>query len=123
LLVCTTAIAAGSVWQSVATGTNIPLVYRPPTTTAIANAVPVVFYLKGLASPRVGTEPDDLIVGDLRGRGFFVVEVDYEGNVRARTPYIHQDVAKLRWDLAAKRLLSDSRVEFARVFVVPSGLR
>ena len=84
---------------------------------------PAVFYLKNLASPRVGTDSDDVIIQDLRESGHLVVVLDYQNVPQARVPFLNRDLAKLRDDLYRGRLLAREPIDSTRVFIVPAGHR
>ena len=84
---------------------------------------PAVFYLKNLASPRVGTDSDDVIIQDLRESGHLVVVLDCQNVPQARVPFLNRDLAKLRDDLYRGRLLAREPIDSTRVFIVPAGHR
>jgi dienelactone hydrolase len=86
-------------------------------------AVPVVFYLCNLASPRVGTVDDEILIRELRSSGHLVAIIDYAGHAQARVPFLNRDLAKLRDDVRAKKILSDHSIDQAHVFIVPAGSR
>ena len=115
--------AATESWASVATGKTLTLKILKPT-AAVTNApMPLVIYLKNLASPRVGTESDAAIIADFRAAGYLVATLDYAKNPQARVPFINRDLGKLRDDLRAKNLLGGYKLEDAHMYIVPSGCR
>lgn len=108
-------------WLGVAGNSPLGLtVYRPMN--ALSNApLPVVFYLQNLAAPRAGTESDASILRDFHDAGFLLVTVDFGGRTNARVPFINRDLARLREDVRAKKLLDDFNVDAAHIFIVPEG--
>ena len=117
-------LAAGESWESPATGKNLSLELLEPDAPASESAgAPVVFYLKNLAAPRVGTEPDESILRDLRAAGHLVAVLDYAGDPRATTPWIYSDLVRLREGIQSKRLLAGRKIDAAHVFIVPAGCR
>ena len=82
-------VAAGESWASPATGQSLALeLLEPETPPAGGAGVPVVFYLKNLAAPRVGTEPDEPILRDLRAAGHLVAVIDYANHPGSVLPGI-----------------------------------
>lgn len=109
-------------WNSPATGKPLLLeVLEPDTSSLIPDRTPVVFYLKNLAAPRVGTESDESIVSTLRAAGFLVAVLDYAGDARSVLPGLYADLVRLREDVRAKRLLADRKIDEAGIYLVPSG--
>jgi hypothetical protein len=117
-------LVAPATWASPATATNLALKFLSPEPPPAAGAaLPVVFYLKNLVAPRVGTEPDAPILRDLRAAGHLVVVIDYAGHARSVLPGLYADLVRLREDVAAKRLLADRKIDAARIYLVPAGCR
>lgn len=117
-------LARAATWASPATGRNLTLQVLEPASAPTDDApVSVVFYLQNLAAPRVGTEPDEAILTDLRATGYLVVVLDYARHPAATVPAIYPDLVRLREDVRAKRLLADRRVDPARIYLVPAGCR
>ena len=117
-------VAAGESWASPATGQSLALeLLEPETPPAGGAGVPVVFYLKNLAAPRVGTEPDGPILRDLRAAGHLVAVIDYANHPGSVLPGIYADLVRLREDLRGKHLLAGHKVDEARAFIVPAGCR
>ncbi len=111
-------------WTSLATGRPIPLEILEPLPPPAEDApVPVVFYLENLVAPRVGTEPDESILRDLRAAGHLVVVLDYAGHPRSGLPSIYPDLVRLREDVRAGRLLAGRKTDAARIYLVPAGCR
>ena len=110
-------------WQGVVSAEPLALTVFQPTGVATNSPLPVVFYLQGLAAPRVGTENDASIVRDFHNAGYLVVTVDFGGRTNARMPFINRDLGKLRDDVRAKKLLGGFNVDMAHVFIVPAGCR
>jgi len=109
-------------WTSVVTGKVLRYRVLGPEATDGA-PMPLVFYLKNLAAPRVGTEDDASILAGFRESGHLVMELDFAGDPRSRVPFINRDLARLREDLQKERLLASYPIDRTRVFMVPSGCR
>lgn len=110
-------------WPSLVTERSLQLKLIEPTTARDNSPLPVAFYLKNLAAPRIGTEPDEVLIAELRAAGHLVVVLDYAGHPQARVPWINRDLGKLRDDVRAKKLLADRAVDPAHIFIVPAGSR
>jgi acetyl esterase/lipase len=110
-------------WSSLVAGGPLELTLLEPTWTEGDTPVSVVFYLKNLAAPRIGTESDEVLIAESRAAGSLVVVVDYAGHPQARVPWINRDLGKLRDDLRAKEILGTRAIDGAHVFIVPSGCR
>ena len=102
--------------------------------TTLANAAtqpaktPLVIVLTNTKVPRLGTEPGDAIVRDLRSDGNAVLVLDYEGDAKSTAVALAEDVLKLRTDLASQKkqpplLLADQGVDENRAFILPDGYR
>jgi hypothetical protein len=115
--------ASAATWASPATGRELSLELLEPVRAPAGGAQPVVFYLVNLAAPRIGTEPDESIVRDLRADGYLVAILDYAGHPAARWPHLNRDLFALRQQLHQKTLLADRRPDFAHIYIVPSGHR
>jgi hypothetical protein len=85
--------------------------------------LPVIVYLENLATPRTGTDGDEAIIHDLLDEGYVVVTLDYAANLKARMPYINQDLFEIRNDVLRGKFLPDIQVDLAHVFIIPSGSR
>jgi hypothetical protein len=109
-------------WTSIATGRTLALQVVPPAGGGGAPR-PLVIYLENLPAPRVGTDSDAAILGDLRAAGYLVATLDYGRDPRARVPYLNRDLGKLRDDVRSGRLLPAFPVDPAHVYLVPSGCR
>lgn len=121
-LACPGRAAAG--WDSPATGKTLALELLAPEPAPAADAaLPLVVYLKNLSAPRVGTEPDEAILADLRAAGHLVAVLDYAGDEHAVLPGLYADLVRLREDIRAKRLLADRKIDAARIYLVPAGCR
>src|SRR5690349_4623319 len=87
-------VAGGEIrWDSATLGREISGTVTEPAAASDGPRA-VVFYLKGLAVPRVGTEGDEAIVGDLVAGGNVVVELDYGGDNKAGSPGLNADLLK-----------------------------
>jgi acetyl esterase/lipase len=123
LIACLPLAAAGATWSSPATGRDLGLQLLEPTGPHAGAAQPVVFYLVNLAAPRIGTEPDESILRDLRAEGFLVAVLDYARHPAARWPHLNRDLAALRQQLHRQTLLAGRQPDPAQIFIVPSGHR
>jgi hypothetical protein len=118
-----TAAAAVEKWPSVVTGRELNFTVPPPPLTRSNALLPVVIYLKNLASPRVGTESDEAILKDFSAANFIVAVLDYDHATNARAPFLNRDLGKLRDDFRAKKILAQFPGDAAHVFIVPEGCR
>jgi hypothetical protein len=117
------ASAQAEIWPSLVTESSLDLRLLEPNRRQDDTPVSVVFYLKNLASPRIGTESDEVLIAELRAAGSLVVVVDYASHPQARVPWINRDLGKLRDDLRAKKIMGNRAIDGAHVFIVPSGCR
>ena len=122
LLLCSNFLAGGGEWQSVVTGNALAYSVQPLASGA-SNPPAAVIYLKHLAAPRVGTERDEDILGDLDQQGLLVVTLDFANHASARVPFINRDLGKLRDDIRAKKFLPEHKLDEAHIFIVPEGCR
>jgi hypothetical protein len=76
-------------WSSLVTGGAMELKMLEPDDAHRVTAVPVVFYLCNLASPRVGTVDDEILIRELRSSGHLVAIIDYAGHAQARVPFLN----------------------------------
>jgi hypothetical protein len=116
-------LARAESWPSVVTGRSLELTLLEPDSTRGTAPLPVVFYLKNLASKTAGTVSDDVLLPELRASGHLVVLIDYAGDPKARVPWLNRDLGKLRDDVRAKKILASRNVDQAHVFIVPAGSR
>lgn len=112
-----------AVWPSAVTSKSLAASVRIPAQAQSTNALPVVIYLKNLASPRVGTEKDEPIIQDFQAQGCLVVTLDFANHTNARVPFINRDLGKLRDDIRAKKFLGEYKLDEARVYIIPEGCR
>lgn len=108
-------------WDSAALGKGVALEVLAPGRAASKEPPPVVIYLKGLATPRIGTEGDETILADFLKDGFVVVTVDYAGAPKAAPPHLNADLLKLRKDVA--RIVRPLKIHPDRIYIVPAGHR
>ena len=108
-------------WDSTALGKTVALEVLPPDGATGKEAPPIVVYLKGLATPRIGTEGDETILADFLKDGFVVVTVDYAGAPKAAPPHLNADLLKLRTDVA--RIVRPLKIHADRIYIVPAGYR
>ncbi len=113
---------SGGQWQGLVTGQPLNFTVNEPEKSG-DRLLPVVIYLKNLATPRTGTESDEAILGDFHRDGYLVVTLDFAGQSKARVPFINRDLGKLRDDLRAKTFLSRYRLDEAHLFIVPESCR
>ena len=107
-------------WKA-ADGAGIPATLL--SSPAPSKKSPVILYLKNLAAPRMGREPDETILRDFSKEGYLVVALDFAGRTNARVPFINRDLGKLRDDIRGKKFLENFPVDDARVYIVPEGCR
>ena len=90
---------------------------------------PGIIYLKGLAGPRVGTEPDEPILTDLLKEGYLVVTVDYAKDPKAIAPHITYDLRVLRARIGPDRrtkwpgLFAPRPVDGEHTYILAEGYR
>jgi dienelactone hydrolase len=109
-------------WDSPSVEKGVALeVLTPDRAASTKEPPPVVIYLKGLATPRIGTEGDETILADFLKDGFVVVTVDYAGAAKAAPPHLNADLLKLRTDVA--RIVRPLRIHPDRIYIVPAGYR
>jgi len=118
-----TTVPSHAEWQGATTDKPLTLEIFEPAVAPTNRALPAIFYLKHLSTPRVGTESDDPILRDFRAQGFLVVTLDFAKDPHARVPLINRDLGKLRDDLRAKKLLAQYKLDDAHLFIVPEGCR
>ena len=92
-----------------------------PTASAATAGRPAVVYLKNLAGPPVGAEPDEPILSDLLRDGFVVLVFDLQKDPRAAAPWINADLRRLRQGIG--RLLSAEAIDEDHVYILPAGDR
>jgi hypothetical protein len=116
-----TATAEPVTWTSVVTKGEVRGELTPPP-NAPASPLPTVIYLTHLAAPRVGQEPDDLILADFLKDGLQVVTLDYAGHPATTSPGLNLDINELRQAINGKKFLA-GRVDLAHLYVLPEGCR
>jgi len=112
--------AAGTLdgkWRSPLVKKAIPIRIRIPDLDP-AETCPVVVYLKGLASPRLGTHEDRILIDGFIDDGMMVVEIDYRGDRRARAPEMLAEIDLWYGSLAETEELP---VDARWIYVVPEG--
>lgn len=120
---CGLASLRAASWHSAALNADVPAELFQPVSSNSTGAPPLAVYLRNLASPRAGTEPDASIIQSLRADGFLVLSLDYQGHKQARVPGLNLDLARLREDLRARKLPTGARVDEAHCYILPSGHR
>jgi hypothetical protein len=119
-------IAADISWNSAAINRALTgQVLLPGNADAASSLVPAIVYLKNLAIPRIGTEPDETILADLVNAGNLVLVLDYAHHPDAISPKLNADMLKLRDDIAGrnKSLLTQYRVDPNHLFILVEGFR
>lgn len=117
------ALGARDNWRSEVLGREVPLQWFAPASGTSRTAQPIVIYLRGLAAPRAGLEPDENILASLRAEGFGVAVIDFGGDARARWPHLNRDLAKMRAELHRGEFPAPVPVDAARIFILPAGYR
>ena len=110
-------------WHSAVAGRALPVKLLTPDSGSSNAAAPLVIYLKNLSAPRIGTEPDETILRDLRREGYQIAILDFEKQPEARVPLINRDLGKLRDDLRAKQFPSARKLDDAHCYIIPEGYR
>ena len=89
----------------------------------------VVIYVMNADFPRIGTEPDAVIVRDLLKDGHYVIVADFQNHENAKTPDFDQDLRDIYQSIyqkGEKEVLHGTgwiAPDGYRVFIVPSGYR
>ncbi|MCE9556137.1 MAG: hypothetical protein K8T91_22540, partial [Planctomycetes bacterium] len=97
-------------------------VYLPPGGAGHAKrGRGAVVYLKNLAAPRAGTEPDESILTGLLDEGLIVLVLDLQNQPKAVAPHLNDDLRMLRRGLG--RLFSAEAVNANQVYVLAEGDR
>ncbi len=81
-------------WTSSATGGAITATVTEPNPVVTTPAL--VVYLKNLTCERIGQEADASIIASFTANGYRVVELDYASHVKATSPFLNEDVLKIR---------------------------
>src|SRR3954470_23959956 len=108
-------------WSSAATGTTLHAEILLPADAP--GAMPTVVYLKNLALPRLGQEPDDPILADLAAQKCVVLVLDYAHHPKSISPDLNADILKIRQDITGKTrtLLADQKVDANRLYILLEG--
>lgn len=128
-----TAVAVGSLvataharshsWRSERADATWAVEVRVPAVAVSATPPPLAVYLRGLATERVGTESDAVLIDALTTAGCLVAVIDFENHPSTRVPELHRVLGELRDALDTRSLLSDQRFDGGRVYLVPAGCR
>lgn len=110
-------------WSSPGTGRQVPLRVLAPPDLAPRQTAPLVIYLLGLATPRIGTVADDTLLAEYLAAGCRVAVLDYAGAPEARWPQLNRDIQALREQLHRHTLLADRALDPAHIYIVPAGYR
>lgn len=113
--------ASAAAWPSAEPGRAVEFTVHAPRGGRMNP--PAIVYLKRLAAPRVGADPDAVILADFRVAGYLVVELDFADHTNARVPFLNRDLGKLRDDIRAKKFLGEYKLDDAHIFIVPEGCR
>jgi hypothetical protein len=108
------------VFSSPAIGKEVACQIAQP---ASGESAATVIYLQNLSLPRVGTESDEAIFGDLAAAGDRVVVLDYGHDPKATSPNLNADLLELRTEIGNKKFLGDVKVDSARVYILAEGFR
>ena len=88
---------------------------------------PLILYIVGTNTERIGTDSDETIISDLLSRGYVVSVFDYYGSPLAVTPMLEESIQRIRSGLALgrdgwrERLLGGALCASPYVYVLPSG--
>ncbi len=104
-------------------GRVLPLSLLRPADLPAEGPLPTIFYLRNLASPRAGREPDAPILRSFLEAGCQVFTIDFGSHASARVPALNRELGRLRDEVHAGRLLKDARIDPARLYLVPAGCR
>src|SRR5579864_6801744 len=110
-------------WSSGAAGKALNLKILEPKDFHTNQPSPMIIYLENLAVPRVGTDSDDTIIHDFLNDGYLVVVLDYNHDLKARLPFINNDIFEMRKEVLHKQFISGYEIDLAHVFIIPSGCR
>jgi hypothetical protein len=114
-------------FQSPTIGSTIngTVMVPPKPATNPDGTIPTVIYLKNLAIPRLGQEPDETIIRDLLADGDLVLVLDYGKSSKADSPALNADMLELRQEIGGKKktLLSEYKVDVNHVFILVEGFR
>ncbi len=116
-------LAQESTWSSTGTKHPVKMAVLKPKDFNPSHPSPLIVYLENLATPRVGTDADDVILRDFLNDGYAVITLDYAHQPEARLPFINRDFLQLRDQVLHKTLLPGVEIDPAHVYVVPSGSR
>ncbi len=103
-------------WESSLLGRSLDCTVRYPATTA--DSYPVVVYLKGLPSPRAGTLSDKTLIKGFLNEGMMVIEVDYEGDMKAIAPDLLPEIDDWYGFLNETQEYS---VDNSWIYILPAG--
>lgn len=126
LLAASLATAKVISWSAPGLASPVPITLLPPDPVPgepAQTASPVVFYLTGLPFPRVGTDSDEAIIGDLRNSGNVVAVMDFHGQAFVSPNDLAPLFVQLRADLQHQQLLPGDAFDRAHMFIVPAGCR
>ncbi len=104
------------VWNSPLLGEALSCTVRYPS--AAAYEYPVVVYLKGLPSRRVGTLSDKSLIKGFLKEGMMVIEVDYEGDMKAVAPELLPEIDHWYGFLNETQ---DYSVDHSWIYILPAG--
>ena len=82
---------------------------------------PVILYVIGANTERIGTESDASIVQSMLDRGYIVVALDYRNHVKAVTPDLDWSVQGIRVNINSGAYLDGAAYASGINYVVPSG--
>ena len=94
--------------------------------SATTRETPLVLYVVGTATPRIGTDSDETIITDLLSRGFVVAVLDYFGDERSVSPTLEWSIQriKMRFNYHAdfrEKVLGEIKCSNRTVYTLPAG--
>jgi hypothetical protein len=105
-----------STWSSGVLGRDISkTVYLPDDSDAPA---PAVVYLKNLPTPRIGGDPDEMLIAGFLDQGMIVIVADYENDPKAVAPDLLLDIDDWYGYLFATK---PHGVDPAWIYILPAG--
>ena len=112
-----------STWTSAVTKKPLNITLREPKTLKRNVPATLIVYLDNLATPRVGTESNEVIVNDFLSAGYLVATVNFAHHPQARVPLLNRDLGKLRNDIRDRKFLDQYLIDNAHIYFVPAGHR
>ena len=76
---------------------------------------PVILYIVGTNTERIGTDSDETIISDLLSRGYVVSVFDYYGSPLAVTPMLEESIQRMRKDSSVRTFCGRAAVRVCQV--------